>query len=149
MMAAVAAFAGLWVIRRARKQPQSLIPAVAGALISCFAVALGVLIVTWGRLHNVILGGGQETLSTNARWIQWDLLKPKLFHSPISLMLGHGRGLSGQVIGYYMEGSPIPSVDSYILTLLADTGIPRNASFFWNYCIQRLVRNLANPTRPV
>ncbi len=37
--------------------------------------------------------------------------------------------MSGDVIGYYTAGG-IPSVDSYILTLLVETGIPGFLFFF-------------------
>ena len=130
MMAATAAFVLIWIVRYARQNPGSLVPASAVGLFGCFSAVLGVLIVTWGRLHNMILGGGQEAFSTDARWAQWALLKAKLIQNPIRIIVGHGRAMGGEVIAYYSPGAQIPSVDSYILTLLCDTGIPGLFMFF-------------------
>ena len=71
------------------------------------------LVFFWGRLHNVVLGGGDTAASDDARLIQWELAKWHIADNPIT---GHGIAMGAYVIGYY-TASPIPSVDSYILTL--------------------------------
>ena len=79
-----------------------------------------------GRLHATVFGSSAvDQASTDARWAQWALLKPKLWQSPI---FGHGVGISGDTIGYYYPGALSPTVDSYTLTLLADVGF-RDLSF--------------------
>ena len=68
-----------------------------------------------------------DQASTDARWAQWANLKPHLWASPI---FGHGRGMSGDTIGYYYPGALSPTVDSYTLTLLADVGFPGTFFFY-------------------
>jgi O-antigen ligase len=124
---ATAAFAMLWVVRVARFDRRSLAPAIIStAALIAFAILIG-LIVFWPRLHNVVLGGGREAYSNQGRQEQWELAKPKIAANPIT---GHGFGIGAEVIGFYNAGSPIPTVDSYVLSTLVETGIPGFLFFF-------------------
>ena len=115
-----------WIIRYSKKKRLSFVWPIA-SLMTFISIALIIaLILLWPRLHNVVLGGGDTVSSTDARLIQWELAKPHILENPIT---GHGVGMSGDVIGYYTAGG-IPSVDSYILTLLVETGIPGFLFFF-------------------
>ena len=123
-------FVVIAILRDARRNPNSMVTALGLTVFAACSIIVGGLIVFWPRLHNVILGGGQEQFSTNARWDQWALLKPRLFENVIAPIFGHGIGNSGTVIPYFTPGGKMPSVDSYILTLLADVGIPGALLFF-------------------
>ena len=73
----------------------------------------------------MVFGGGETAGSTDARVIQWELAKPHILSNPIT---GHGQGTAGDVIGF-MSGN-FTSVDSYVLTLLVEVGVPGFMFFF-------------------
>ncbi len=77
-----------------------------------FAVVMG-LIIVWPRAHNIVLGGGAQAGSTDARYAQWHAAIPIIETNPIT---GHGFALGGYLIQ--------SSIDSYIISLLLETGIP-------------------------
>lgn len=111
---------GLWIIRYSRLHRQSLLGAI-GAIVTLLGVAAAIaLIFFWQRLHNIVLGGGETVASTNGRLIQWELAWPRILENPIT---GHGVGMAADIIGFRLA-SGLATVDSYILTLLVDTGIP-------------------------
>jgi O-antigen ligase len=120
-------FAGLWILRYAKRNPQSLIGTIA-TLVATFA--FGSLIAAtflWKRLHNIVLGGGDAASSSQARFEQWEMAKPHILANPVT---GHGLGMAAQVIGWMPPGSDQLSVDSYSLTLLVETGITGFLLFF-------------------
>ena len=113
LIASMAAFVAAWSIRKARINRMSLAPAfvgLSGAL--SFATVLG-LIIFWRRAHNLVLGGGAEAASTEGRWVQWAAALPLIKSNPIT---GHGFATGGTDIGM--------SIDSYIISLLLETGVP-------------------------
>jgi O-antigen ligase len=61
----------------------------------------------------MVLGGGPEAGSTNARYVQWRAAIPFIESNPIT---GHGFVQGGSIIN--------TSIDSYVISLLLDTGIP-------------------------
>jgi hypothetical protein len=79
------------------------------------------------RIHNMVLGGGTTQASTDARFIERDLAAPHIWANPIT---GHGLGMANEVINYIPSGYESPTVDSYILTLLVETGVPGFLCFF-------------------
>jgi hypothetical protein len=110
----------LWLGRYSRANPLSLVSAI-GTVMSILGIATTLaLVLLWGRLHNIVLGGGDTAASNDARFIQWDLATPHILENPIT---GHGIGLGADVIGFYTP-SGVPSVDSYVLSLLVETGVP-------------------------
>ncbi len=64
-------------------------------------------------MHDMVLGGAAQAGSTEARYGQWIAAIPFIKSNPIT---GHGFGLGGYVID--------SSIDSYVLSLLIETGIP-------------------------
>jgi O-antigen ligase len=112
-LASMAVFVCIWTIRKATNHKESLAPAVVGLTsVLLFAVVIG-LIAVWPRAHNMVLGGGQQAGSTEARYEQWLAALPFIKSNPIT---GHGFPLGGYIIQ--------SSIDSYIISLLIETGIP-------------------------
>jgi O-antigen ligase len=114
----------LWVIRSA--DPRSLKSAVA-AVSAAAGIALVIFAVLFvGQVHKRVLGGGADQSSTDSRNIEWQLAKPQILANPVT---GHGFGHAGVIIGYYPSGDA-PSVDSTVLSTLAETGVLGLVSFF-------------------
>jgi O-antigen ligase len=113
VLVSLAIFIAIWSIRKAVDERGSLGPAIAGLTgLVLFTVVIG-LIIVWPKAHNTVLGGGVEAASTEARHIQWVIAQPFIKSNPIT---GHGFVLGGYVIG--------SSIDSYLISLLVETGIP-------------------------
>ena len=109
----VAVFVAFWSIRKAVSHRGSLGPAIAGLAGAISLVAVIGLIIVWPKAHNIVLGGGAEAGSTEARYIQWVIATPFIKSNPIT---GHGFVLGGYIIN--------GSIDSYVISLLIETGIP-------------------------
>jgi hypothetical protein len=124
---AMPVLAGLWLVRYSRMHPRSLVGAIGATAMLFGTSTLIALVFLWGRLHNVVLGGGEGAVSNNGRLEQWRLAWPHILHNPI---IGYGLGMSGYTIDYHEPGSNALSVDSYVLTLLIDVGIPGLLFFF-------------------
>jgi O-antigen ligase len=118
----------LWVLRSSRlDHPRSLNKSVAGVTaVAGFAFLIAAIIVV-PALHTRILGGGREAISNEGRRAQWELATPHILHNPIT---GSGYGLAATVINYIPQGYDYPTVDSYLLTVITETGIPGVAAFF-------------------
>jgi len=117
---AMPTLACLWIVRYSRMNPRSLVGAI-GATVMLFGLASAItLILTWKRLSNVVIGGGDSAASNDGRLAQWTLAWPHILDNPIA---GHGVGMAGEVINYHQPGGLL-TVDSYVLTLLVDTGFP-------------------------
>ena len=128
LFAAFLAFVSLWIIRNARQHPGNIVTAFASLVGACATGIIVALVMVVGRLHAMVFGSSEiDQSSADARWVQWALLKPKLWQSPI---FGHGRGMSGDTIGYFYPGATSATVDSYTLTLLADVGFPGTFFFY-------------------
>jgi O-antigen ligase len=109
----MAVFVAAWSIRKAMNSRTSLAPAISGMVGGiAFTVVMG-LIIVWPRAHNIVLGGGAQAGSTDARYAQWHAAIPIIETNPIT---GHGFALGGYLIQ--------SSIDSYIISLLLETGIP-------------------------
>ncbi len=121
-----AVFTGLWYLRLRKFDPHSLISALIGVVASIgFAGVIG-LILFWRRAHNMVLGGGMASYSTEARYEQWDLSIPHILSNPIT---GHGFDLGGIIIGNGTQAQGF-TIDSYALSLMVETGIPSLILFF-------------------
>ena len=108
--------------------------------------ALVVLIFAWPKLHNIVLGGGAEASSDVARQIQWTMALPKIIASPV---VGHGLATAGNVVGY-LNASGDPTVDSFALAVLVESGIPGFVFYFGMIAVGIWFgarEYLANPTR--
>jgi O-antigen ligase len=119
----------LWTARYSKLNPRSLVGAIMYFIFTTGSAATLGLILFSGRIRNIVLGTGdaQTVASTEARVIQWNLAEPHILANPIT---GHGIGMSGDVVGYYYPGAELPSVDSYVITLLVETGVPGLLFFF-------------------
>jgi O-antigen ligase len=114
VIASVGMFATFYSIRKAMSSKGSLVPAIAGLLsIIGFGCVIG-LIEFSHSFHDMVLGGAAQAGSTDARYIQWAAGTPFIKSNPIT---GHGFGQGGLIIG-------LGSIDSYILSLVVETGIP-------------------------
>jgi O-antigen ligase len=126
-LVAMPVMAIIWTIRYSVLNPRSLVGAIVLAVFSFGFVSLVGLIFAWQRLYNIVFGGGDTVASTEARFIQWNLAKPHILSNPVT---GHGTGMSAEVIGYFTPGGTIPTVDSYVLSLLVEVGVPGLIFFF-------------------
>ena len=120
ILSAAIVFACLWVVREFRVRPRSLV----GPLIIISAIAFSICVVALvfgsNRIHNIVIGGGIEAYSNQARLDQWNLAVPKILSNPLT---GHGYGNSGEVVGYRNPDGTM-SLDSYFVSLLVDIGVP-------------------------
>jgi O-antigen ligase len=109
----VAVFVAIWSIRKAMENRASLAPATAG-LAGAIAFAVVLALITFSHsAHDRVLGGAAQAGSTEARYMQWVAATPYIKSNPIT---GHGFGLGGALIE--------TSIDSYVVSLLVETGIP-------------------------
>jgi O-antigen ligase len=119
VLASVGVFVAIWSIRKAVHNKTSLAPAIVGLTgVISFAIAIG-LIVVWPRAHNLVLGGGDAAASNEGRYEQWVAGIPLMKSNPI---IGHGFSTSGGLVDF--SSAATRSIDSYILSLLVETGIP-------------------------
>jgi O-antigen ligase len=83
------------------------------------AIFLAILASTFlvHRIRAKVWGNGSQAASDQSRKDQWHLAMPKIMHNPI----GHGYGTAGYVLGYRNEDG-VPTIDSYYMNLLLDTG---------------------------
>jgi O-antigen ligase len=117
----------IWTVRYSMLNPRSLVGAIMLAVFSFGFVSLVGLIFAWQRLYNIVFGGGDTAASTEARFIQWNLAKPHILSNPIT---GHGIGMAPEVVGYVTTGGSLPTLDTYILSLLVEVGVPGFILFF-------------------
>jgi O-antigen ligase len=113
VLLSLAVFVTIWSIRQGMKSKASLAPAIAG-LIGVIAFATIILLITASHaVHDMVLGGAGQAGSTDARYGQWIAAIPHIKSNPIT---GHGFQMGGYVIQ--------SSIDSYVVSLLVETGIP-------------------------
>jgi len=119
VLLATAVFVALYSVRTARFEPRSLTPAVVAlASIVVFAVVIA-LVIFWQRAHNLVLGDGMSAYSDQARYDQWELAKPQIVKSPL---FGQGFAQGAHIVGYHTPGG-FPTIDSYVISLLVETGL--------------------------
>jgi O-antigen ligase len=88
--------------------------------------ALFALVLTWKKLHNIVLGGGDAAASDDSRHEQWALGWPHIYANPLT---GHGIGTGGQVVNWHGPNGAL-SIDTYALNLLVETGVPGFVFYF-------------------
>jgi O-antigen ligase len=114
VIVSVAVFVTFYSIRNAMSSKGSLVPAIAGLLgIIGFGCVIGLIMLSH-QVHDMVLGGAAQAGSTDARYLQWAAATPFIKSNPIT---GHGFALGGLIIG-------LGQIDSYILSLVVETGIP-------------------------
>jgi O-antigen ligase len=113
VITAVPVFIAIWSVRKMMQSKASLGPAIAGAaglvLFGCVVAMINVS----HSFHDMVLGGGSEANSTQARYDQWRIGIQYIKSNPIT---GHGFDVGGSLIG--------DQIDSYMLSLVLETGIP-------------------------
>lgn len=117
----------LWTIRHSKLNRGSLMGTMMAGLFLVGTVAVITLVVAWPRASNIVLGGGETAGSTDARFVQWQMAVPHILRNPIT---GHGKGAAPDVVGYYNLGNPIPTIDSYVISILVEQGVPGLLLFF-------------------
>ena len=110
----VPVFIAIWSIRKATQSRGSLAPAIAGLSGFILVGCLVSLLFLSHTFHDMVLGGAGEANSTQARYNQWQMGIPQIMANPIT---GHGLGAGGGVISDY-------TIDSYMLSLVLETGVP-------------------------
>jgi O-antigen ligase len=138
VLVSVPVFVVIWSIRKANNNKASLAPAIVGLTgVIAFAVVIG-LIIVWPRAHNMVLGGGAAQYSNQGRYEQWVAGIPFIKSNPIT--------------GYGLANGPVVinnSLDSYMLTLLLETGVPGFVFFagllllpIW-YCLRNFLSDVS------
>jgi O-antigen ligase len=126
-LAAMPIMLALWVFRSSKIDRRSMMGAVMGCVFLAGTIAVMTLVVAWPRASNIVFGGGETAGSTDARFVQWRMAVPHILNNPIT---GHGKNSSTELVGYYNPGSPLPTLDSYVISLLVEQGIPGFLLFF-------------------
>jgi hypothetical protein len=136
ILVATPAFVALWLIRTVRFKPRSLAPALVGVAGVMGFAALIILIFTWLRLYNMVIGShADDQGSSQARWDQWHMAIPHILNHPL---VGNGTGTGGTVVGYFNPGAQFPTLDSMIVSTLVETGVP-GLLFFYGSLIFAIV----------
>lgn len=135
MIAAVVSYSICWSFRSNIQNKGSLIGKFSLVLFAMASGATLLAILFVGRLHRLIIGGGQGQLSTDSRAAEWALAKPKILARPI---LGYGGGSAGDIIHYPTSHGGF-SVDGYHMNVLVDFGIPGFFLFFATFLIAIII----------
>ncbi|HYE51429.1 MAG TPA: O-antigen ligase family protein [Azospirillaceae bacterium] len=114
-----AAFAVLYALRLVRRKGSSLVGSMLLALLPIGLMSVPALLITSRRFYNMVLGGGETAASTGARFVQWELAMPRIVENPLT---GHGLGMGAAIVGYAGSRGQL-SVDSYVLSLITETGL--------------------------
>ena len=121
LIVATAYFVAIWLIRKWKFERRSLGPALVGFMGAAGFAVLIPLILFYPRVHNAVLGGGAEAASDEGRRVQWAMGITHIESNPIT---GHGFGQGATIIGYFNPGASFPTVDSGILSMLVEVGVP-------------------------
>ena len=119
-----AVFLVAWPVRLARMSRVSLAPAFFGIAGAVSLAALVLLVEVSPAFHNRVLGGGAQASSNEGRRIQWEAGLPLIEANPIT---GHGLATGGYDIN--------SSIDTYVLSLLVETGVPGLIFFAGIVCV--------------
>jgi hypothetical protein len=128
ILVATPAFVALWLMRTVRLKSRSLAPAFVSVAGVMGFTGLVILIFTWVRLYNRVIGGHYgDQQSTQARWDQWHMAIPHILANPLT---GHGIGTGADVVGYFNPGADFPTLDSMLVSMLVETGVPGLLFFY-------------------
>jgi O-antigen ligase len=116
----------LWLIRHMRKNPSSMAGMIGGVSLLGAITGFVTLAIAWKRLRWKFTGGWEGAGSDSVRMLQWNMATPNIIASPLT---GYGHGVGGIKVGYVTPRG-LPTVDSYMLTLLVDLGVPGLILFF-------------------
>lgn len=116
----------VWLVRVLRARPESLAGPIVTTIFVGLVSAFVTLAIAWKPLRWKFTGGYEGAGSTAVRWEQWKLAVPKILANPVT---GYGHGTGNSVVGYFTPGG-VQTVDSYVITLLVDSGVPGLVFFF-------------------
>lgn len=116
----------LWLIRHMRENPGSMAGPIGGVTFGGAVMGFFTLVMVWQKLRWKFTGGYEGAGSTGIRWLQWEMALPSVIANPIT---GYGHGAGNAVVGYVTPGG-MPTVDSYIITLVVEMGVPGLLLFF-------------------
>jgi O-antigen ligase len=120
-------FGLVFVIRLWRTRARDSFAAPVATIVAAMAGGAAVTaVVTWRRLSNIVFGGGDSVSSTAARAEQLAMAWPHIFDSPF---FGNGLGLGSAVLNWRPAPDQPASIDSYLVSLLIETGFP--GAFFY------------------
>jgi hypothetical protein len=118
----------IWVVRLWRtRPPDSLAGPIAAVAVGMTGVTAVAAIFLWKRLSNIVFGGGDSAGSTASRAEQMALAWPHVFDSPL---FGNGFGLGGIVVDWRPSPEAPASIDSYLVSVLVETGFPGALCYF-------------------
>ena len=117
----------LWTVRYAKENRGSLVAVIMAAFALIGTIAAMGLIAFSGKLSRTIFGGNETAGSTSARFDQFNQALPHIMRNPVT---GHGRGTAADLVGFYTPGNTIPTIDSYLITLLVEQGVTGFLLFF-------------------
>jgi O-antigen ligase len=117
----------LWVVRLWLIRPRGLAGPIAAVVVLMTAGSGLTAVFAWKRLSNIVFGGGDSAGSTASRGEQMEKAWPHILDNPL---LGHGFGLGGQVVDWRPSPDAPGSIDSYLVSLLVETGFPGALFYF-------------------
>jgi hypothetical protein len=117
---------GLAVVRNSRFYPKSLLAPMGIFLLMMGVVGMAGAVEFVGRIHNTVLGGADTQSSSEDRIAEWNLAKPRILANPVT---GHGLNMGADVVGFVTPGG-FSTLDSYVITLLVECGVPGFLTFF-------------------
>lgn len=110
----------LWVRRK-----QSLIGPFVLTMLPLIFTGLVLIVLLSTAVSNATFGGGSTQASTEARFTQWSMGIPKILSSPL---FGRGIGGASEILGFFNPVG-IPTIDTYMLSVLLEVGIVGFAFF--------------------
>ncbi|HKY87068.1 MAG TPA: O-antigen ligase family protein [Pseudorhodoplanes sp.] len=126
-LAAMPAMLFLWTLRYSRANRNSILSALFAVFGMIGAGCVAVLILFSGKLSRTIFGGHETAASTSARFDQFNMALPHIMGNPVT---GHGRNTAPDLVGFFTPGNIIPTIDSYLITLLVEQGVTGFVLFF-------------------
>ncbi|MDX7953438.1 O-antigen ligase family protein [Lichenihabitans sp. Uapishka_5] len=125
-IASIMTYALLWAFRNVRTRPKSLSGGIILVLFFLGSVSLAGSVFFVDRINKTVLGNSQAQVSTEARTAQWNQARPYVLARPV---VGYGVGMAAGLVNYSAApGAPV-SLDSYVITLLVEMGIPGLLSY--------------------
>ena len=128
-------YAGYFAFRTWLRTPKSTIGPVLVLMFPLLLVGFAAALTVSGRLHGMVIGGGETEASDAARALQRQQAYPKIAASPI---FGYGVASGGSAVGYASENGH-ETFDNGILLIALDSGVIALLSFLglagWNIII--------------
>ncbi len=117
----------LWTVRYARENRGSIVTMLMAVLAFIGTAATMGLVLFSGRISSRVFGGNETAGSTSARFDQFNMALPHIMRNPVT---GHGRGTAAELVGFLTPGQTLPTIDSYLITLLVEQGVTGFLLFF-------------------